>query len=259
MTATGNEAVTLAQLRTATGSTGSGGATGGEAVTIAQVAQALGATPTGTPDVGRLAIRLSQLKRASEARSVTLKNLLSNNGYGYPRATNEGFATTNWARYPLPPGDSVQRCLWLVPSANRPESFRNINNVGAGLVPSHVYYFTFKVYYPGSTVNGSFDFYWPVAEPPGMSDAKATKTKTWTKLSAVFDRRAHSGSSGSRQARWDYNCNNKTDGINVTSFMLIDLTEAFGAGREPSKAYCDARIPWFDDTLTLDLVTLAGD
>lgn len=67
MTATGNEAVTLAQLRTATGSTGSGNATGGEAVTIAQAAQALGATPTGTPDVGGRAIRLSQLKTAVEA------------------------------------------------------------------------------------------------------------------------------------------------------------------------------------------------
>lgn len=67
MTATGNEAVTLAQLRTATGSTGSGVATGGEAVTIAQAAQALGATPTGTPDVGGRAIRLSQLKTAVEA------------------------------------------------------------------------------------------------------------------------------------------------------------------------------------------------
>lgn len=67
MTATGNEAVTLAQLRTATGSTGSGGAAGGEAVTIAQAAQALGATPTGTPDVGGRAIRLSQLKTAVEA------------------------------------------------------------------------------------------------------------------------------------------------------------------------------------------------
>lgn len=67
MTATGNEAVTLAQLRTATGSTGGGNATGGEAVTIAQAAQALGATPTGTPDVGGRAIRLSQLKTAVEA------------------------------------------------------------------------------------------------------------------------------------------------------------------------------------------------
>lgn len=67
MTATGNEAVTLAQLRTATGSTGGGSATGGEAVTIAQAAQALGATPTGTPDVGGRAIRLSQLKTAVEA------------------------------------------------------------------------------------------------------------------------------------------------------------------------------------------------
>lgn len=67
MTATGNETVTLAQLRIATGSTGGGSATGGEAVTIAQAAQALGATPTGTPDVGGLAIRLSQLKTAVEA------------------------------------------------------------------------------------------------------------------------------------------------------------------------------------------------
>ena len=67
MTATGNEAVTLAQLRIATGSTGGGSATGGEAVTIAQAAQALGATPTGTPDVGGLAIRLSQLKTAVDA------------------------------------------------------------------------------------------------------------------------------------------------------------------------------------------------
>ena len=66
MTATGNEAVTLTQLRIATGSTGGGGvsATGGEAVTIAQAAQALRATPTGTPDVGGRAIRLSQLKTA---------------------------------------------------------------------------------------------------------------------------------------------------------------------------------------------------
>jgi len=67
MTATGNEAVTLSQLRTAIGSTGGGSATGGEAVTIAQAAQALGATPTGTPDVGGRAIRLSQLKTAVEA------------------------------------------------------------------------------------------------------------------------------------------------------------------------------------------------
>ena len=67
MTATGNEAVKLSQLRTATGSTGGGGATGGEAVTIAQAAEALGITPTGTPDIGGRAIRLSQLKTAVDA------------------------------------------------------------------------------------------------------------------------------------------------------------------------------------------------
>ena len=71
MTATGNEAVRLSQLRTATGSTGSGSgsATGGETVTIAQAAQALGATPTGMQDIGGRAIRLSQLKTAVEVFS----------------------------------------------------------------------------------------------------------------------------------------------------------------------------------------------
>ncbi len=72
MTATGNEAVTLAQLRTATGSTGSGNATGGEAVTIAQAAQALGVTPTGTPDIGGRAIRLSQLRTAYEHKPLEI-------------------------------------------------------------------------------------------------------------------------------------------------------------------------------------------
>lgn len=72
MTATGNEAVKLSQLRTATGSTGSGGATGGEAVTIAQVAEALGITPTGTPDISGRAIRLSQLKTAYEYNPIEI-------------------------------------------------------------------------------------------------------------------------------------------------------------------------------------------
>ena len=259
MSATGEEAITIDQLSVFLGKGKKGS---GQAVSVAQAAAAFGYDPGGASasggipvlDVGDCAITLKQLENAFVKKSVTLKNLLSNNGYGYPASTTEGFATNNWARTPLPPGDSVQRCLWLVPSANRVESFRTINSVGAGLVPNHTYYFTFKVYYPTNTVVGSFDFYWPVAEPPGMSGAKATQPKTWTKLSAVFDRKAHSGSSGSRQARWDYNCNNQTVGVNVTSFMLIDLTQAFGSGKEPSRMWCDANIPWFDSTLTMQAI-----
>ena len=71
MTATGNEAVRLSQLRTLAGTSSNSvsllSASGSEAVTIAQAAEALGITPTGTPDVGGRAIRLSQLRTAVNA------------------------------------------------------------------------------------------------------------------------------------------------------------------------------------------------
>ena len=38
----------------------------------------------------------------------------------------------------------------------------------------------------------------------------------------------------------------------VDSVMLIDLTEAFGAGREPSKEWCDENIKYFDGTISIN-------
>lgn len=42
-------------------------------------------------------------------------------------------------------------------------------------------------------------------------------------------------------------------------FMLIDLTEAFGAGNEPTKAWCDEHIPFFTGTMELDAIDLVTD
>lgn len=39
----------------------------------------------------------------------------------------------------------------------------------------------------------------------------------------------------------------------VDSIVVIDLTATCGAGNEPSKEWCDANIPWFADTLTVDV------
>ena len=33
--------------------------------------------------------------------------------------------------------------------------------------------------------------------------------------------------------------------------MIIDLTETFGIGNEPSKEWCDKNINWFDGTTTI--------
>ena len=182
-------------------------------------------------------------------KNVTLTNLLANGGTGYPPNGGSSGGTTNIASSPIPPGDSCTKCLYITPNAGSQEYYR-MSTPSQSLNPSHIYYFSFKVYYPGS-VNGSFDFYWPVAEPPGASGLKATQAKTWTRLSARFGRTQFS--SGKQQCRWDYNCNGAQVGINATSFMLIDLTAAFGSGLEPSKEWCDEHIAWFDSTANVSV------
>ena len=39
-----------------------------------------------------------------------------------------------------------------------------------------------------------------------------------------------------------------TDGL-----MIVDLTEAFGAGKEPDQQWCDANIPFFDGEMSLEV------
>ena len=185
--------------------------------------------------------------------SVTLKNLLPNGGKGYPPIFNRnGFTTTNTANYPLPGDSEVSNCLWYVPSASNYECTFQVKS-RASLNSEHIYYFSFQVYYPSNNVNGSFDLYWPIAEPSCLSGLKATKGKTWTRLSGVFNRTAFSSQNGTTDIRFDYNNQNSAVGVNLTSFMLIDLTDAFGSGNEPTKEWCDENIPWFDDKITLSI------
>lgn len=45
---------------------------------------------------------------------------------------------------------------------------------------------------------------------------------------------------------------NGTADMWADGLMIIDLTAAFGAGGEPSKEWCDANIPFFDGSYTID-------
>lgn len=139
------------------------------------------------------------------------------------------------------PGDGSTRSVYLKGSTSYVEMFLTPKKEYA-MNSTHVYYFSAKVYYP-DTINGSFDFYWPIAEPSAMSGATATEAKTWTRISSVFTRTDFS--SGSYQCRFDYNnANNGTVEVYVSSMMLVDLTETFGAGSEPDKDWCDTVLPF---------------
>lgn len=110
---------------------------------------------------------------------------------------------------------------------------------------THKYYFAAWLYQ--NSQNGSFDFYWPVAEPSVISGATAVSGQ-WTKVSAVVNR--SSFSSGSQSCRIDYN-NPSSEYLYISGLVLVDLTATFGSGTEPDKAWCDEHIAFSRNAQTV--------
>lgn len=180
-------------------------------------------------------------------RTITLNNLLSNEGKGFPVTQGISGGKIYIANSPLPPGDSCTSCLWVVPNENVEEVTR-LSSPSGSLVPNHIYYFSMKVYFPGNA-NGSFDFYWPVQEPPALSNLSTNVSKSWVKLSGTFNR--NSFTEGNYQCRIDYNNRQSTLGVNISAIMLVDLTQSFGPGLEPTKEWCDSHLVWNDPTISI--------
>lgn len=116
---------------------------------------------------------------------------------------------------------------------------------------THKYYARMEILQ--ETINGSSQIYWPIAEP-SMFSLAATKAKTWTKVSVVKDRASFTN--GNYPLRVDYDCSKNGGTMWFDGVMLIDLTEAFGAGFEPTKAWCDENIPYFLGTKVIDIESL---
>lgn len=106
------------------------------------------------------------------------------------------------------------------------------------LTPSHKYYVCIEAYQ--TAVSGSVDIYWPIAEPVMLSGQVLPKANQWCRISTVANR--SSFGSGKYQIRFDYNNQNQAGTMWFDGAMLIDLTAAFGSGKEPTKEWCDAHI-----------------
>ena len=114
---------------------------------------------------------------------------------------------------------------------------------------THKYYFSIWIM-QRTSLDITFDAYWPIVEPPVMRGIKNSALNTWEQKSTVFDRAGFSN--GSHPFRID--CNNYPGGnalMNVDGLVLVDLTAAFGAGYEPTKDWCDAHIPFGTGNLSV--------
>ena len=186
------------------------------------------------------------------ATTVSMTNIVANTGKGWFPATR---GNCTWQLSSLTPGDGAGSSIKIIPSGAGEVT---LTSAAHGLVASHKYYITFKVMYE-SAANCTFDWYWPVAEPAAAAGLRVNAAaNTWQRVSAVFDRTSFSD--GSYPCRFDYNNN---DGSNrtfwFTSCLLVDLTAAFGAGKEPSKDWLDKHVTAFSDTPSVQYVDNLGE
>lgn len=117
------------------------------------------------------------------------------------------------------------------------------------LIPDHFYYACVEVYQ--ETKLGSIDYFWPSGSP-SMFGGKATgDAGTWKKWDNVTTRSTFS--EGEYPIRLDFNNGGTAGKAWYDGLMLIDLTEAFGAGNEPGYSWCANNIPYFTGTTTMDI------
>lgn len=184
------------------------------------------------------------------AANITLTNIVGNGNRGYFAAVRNN---CSWKSTTITPEDGARYSVKITPTSSGEVTLTSGNYP---MYASHKYYLSFKVRFETS-VDVTFDWYWPVAEPAAVSGLRVNSVaNTWTRVSAVFDRTSFSD--GSYPCRFDYN-NEGNVAVWFTSCMLVDLTASFGAGKEPSKEWMDKHITTFSDSQTVQYVDNLGE
>lgn len=114
------------------------------------------------------------------------------------------------------------------------------------LDPTHKYYFSIWLMHRTNTT-AKLNVYW--SSITVLSNRGNTSLSTWTHHSTVFQPSGvTNGSYTLRVAASNYP--GKNAAMNIDGLMLIDLTEACGAGNEPSKEWCDTNLAFTTSTIT---------
>lgn len=177
---------------------------------------------------------------------VTLTNLAPTikgaEGFSAGSASN----AEGWHKYS---NDSLK----LTGTTSTAELYATTNSASLPLVNGHSYYVraeikqsalvgSFQVYLGGSTAGS-------ITEPSFFSGKKPSAVNTWTIVSGITTR---TFPTGNHKMRLDFDNGKVAGDLYIDGLMVIDLTEAFGSAFTPTQAWCDANIPYFTGTKTID-------
>ena len=180
-------------------------------------------------------------------------NTLSNNNGGYWGKWNLSGQTdyVNWGSGIYPPGGQRSGRFDKNITSELAEATYQLTvqngSVKVNLNSSHLYYFSIYLYQP--SIVGSFACYWPIQEPPVLSNFSLSQTNTWERHSIIFNR--NSFSNGDYDVRFDFDNPVSNSALYFGNVALVDLTATFGAGFEPDKEWCDENINFLDSSSTL--------
>lgn len=173
----------------------------------------------------------------------TLTNLLTNSSFENTGWDNTAYCTLSYDNTVKKYGDYS-----LKVTATRTSSgevyFANSTNVN--MIQNHIYYACCELYQTSSVCSG-MQAYWPQAEP-NMGTASVSEINKWVKCGF---RASRTSWSGSQNFRFDVENIVAPNYVYLDGAMLIDLTEAFGSGNEPSIEWCNSNIKYFEGTKTI--------
>lgn len=100
--------------------------------------------------------------------------------------------------------------------------------------------------------NGYLDVYWEAGDnEPIISHMAVPTSGEWAKMSGRFNRQSEAIGDGAQYYRLEYHNGNVADKMWIDGVVLYDLTAAFGAGKEPSKSWCDAHLDYTDESVSV--------
>ena len=173
----------------------------------------------------------------SNSRSVEMTNIVKNPGFE--------MGMNDWT--PIGSGHSITETRSLSGSKS---AIRPVSSSGGtvyyrqelSFVNGHKYYYSVAVSTDSDTTQ---PFVSDVFNAGGGIVGSITKNEGWKRLSSIY-------SSAATENRFISVHYSPLDEIAyIDNVMMVDLTNAFGSGNEPNKAWCDSNIPFFEGTKTI--------
>lgn len=140
-----------------------------------------------------------------------------------------------------------------------PTGTTQVNTITPSTQPvlGHIYYGRHSILTAGNSTPSDGRFEWYAGDGEGLNWVFGRNEGNHPDWHAESARQTISAINGSNYIIRNF-ADNATFKTWCDGFMLIDLTEAFGAGNEPDKEFCDRFIPFFEGSYSMTISASAA-